>query len=54
MFLCMTTDHDLIEPATIDLPQGKLAYRTAGPPRVTTRPSCSSTACSSMPDSGNP
>jgi pimeloyl-ACP methyl ester carboxylesterase len=32
MFLAMTTDHASAAAATVELPQGKLAYRTAGPP----------------------
>ena len=31
MFLAMTTDHVSTGTATVDLPQGKLAYRAAGP-----------------------
>ena len=31
MFLLMTTDHASAESATVDLPQGTIAYRAAGP-----------------------
>ena len=37
MFFYMTTDHAVAGSATVDLPQGKLAYRVAGP-ATTNRP----------------
>jgi pimeloyl-ACP methyl ester carboxylesterase len=38
MFLCMATNHALADSAVADLPQGRLAYRAAGPADSSRRP----------------